>query len=301
LNTTTPDTAMEASGLGRRYRRGWALRECSFTLPAGRVAALVGPNGAGKSTLMALAVGLLRPTEGTIRVLGREPGRWGSAPGPAFLAQGKPLYRRFTVEEMLAAGRHLNPHWDQRYAERLVAQAGVRRDARVGTLSGGERTRVALAVALARRPALLMLDEPLADLDPLAREEVMQAVMAEVAESGMTVLFSSHVLADVEAVCDHLLLLTDGRVRLAGDVQDLVDGHRLMIGPRRPHGHGFAPSEVVEARETGRQQTVLIRAGGWTDTTGWEKHEPTLEELAMAYLRTAAPADAAAERPAVAA
>ena len=295
MDMNLSNAALEASRLGRRYRRGWALRDCSFALPAGRVSALVGPNGAGKSTLMALAVGLLRPSSGTIRVLGRVPGRWGAESGPAFLAQGKPLYRRFTVEETLRAGRHLNPRWDHAYAERLVAQAGVRMDARVGTLSGGQRTRVALAVALARRPALLMLDEPLADLDPLAREEVMRAVMAEVADAGMTVLFSSHVLADVEAVCDHLLLLSGGRVRLAGDIEDLVAGHRLMIGPRRSGGHGFMPSAVVEARATERQQTVLVKAGGWIDATGWDQHEPTLEELAMAYLRTASPAPATPE------
>jgi ABC-2 type transport system ATP-binding protein len=292
VNVTSPTVALEASGLGRRYRRGWALRDCSFALPAGRVSALVGPNGAGKSTLMALAVGLLEPSAGTITVLGRTPSRKGTHPGLAFLAQGKPLYRRFTVDETLRAGRHLNPRWDQPYAERLVAAAGVRMDARIGTLSGGQRTRVALAVALARRPDLLMLDEPLADLDPLAREEVMRAVMAEVAETGMTVLFSSHILAEVEAVCDHLLLLAGGRVRLTGDIDDLVAGHRVLIGPSGPGGPRFTPSEVVEARTAGRQRTVLVKAGGWAGVTEWDQHEPTLEELTLAYLRTE-PAEAA--------
>jgi ABC-2 type transport system ATP-binding protein len=207
VSTTTGNAALEAEGLGRRYRRGWALQDCTFQLPMGRVSALVGPNGAGKSTLMALATGLLQPTAGTIRVLGRQPGRSGTHHKLAFLAQDKPLYRRFTVAEMLRAGRALNPEWDQPYAEHLVREAGVKSEARIGTLSGGQRTRVALAVALGRRPTLLMLDEPLADLDPLAREEVMQTVMSEVAETGMTVLLSSHVLADMEGVCDHLLLL----------------------------------------------------------------------------------------------
>lgn len=285
--TTTGDTALEASGLGRRYRRGWALRDCTFELPMGRVCALVGPNGAGKSTLMALAAGLLRPTAGTVRVLGAEPGLSGAHPKVAFLAQDKPLYRRFTVEDMLRAGRALNAQWDQQYVERLVQMAGIKMDARIGTLSGGQRTRVALAVALGRRPVLLMLDEPLADLDPLAREEVMQTVMSEVAETGMTVLLSSHVLADMEGICDHLLLLADGRVHLAGGVEDLLAGHRVLIGVRREND-GLVPSTVVESRTTGRQRTVLVRARTWTDTEGWDVHEPTLEELSMAYLRNAA-------------
>ncbi|SDY93161.1 ABC-2 type transport system ATP-binding protein [Micromonospora pattaloongensis] len=289
MTTTTRDAALEAVGLGKRYRRGWALRDCTFELPTGRVSALVGPNGAGKSTLMALSTGLLRPTSGVIRVLGKEPGGGGTHQELAFLAQDKPLYRRFTVDEVLRAGQALNPGWDHAYAHRLVREAGVNLDARVGTLSGGQRTRVALAVALGRRPQLLMLDEPLADLDPLAREEVMQTVMAEVAETGMTVLLSSHVLADMEGVCDHLILLAAGRVHLVGDVEDLIADHRLMIGPRRPAGHGLRPESVVEARATGRQETVLVRDGGWHGATGWELHEPTLEELAMAYLRSASP------------
>lgn len=293
---TSNDAALEASGLGRRYRRGWALRDCTFELPAGRVCALVGPNGAGKSTLMALSAGLLRATVGTVRVLGAEPGRAGAHPRVAFLAQDKPLYRGFTVEEMLRAGRSLNAQWDQPYVERLVQTAGVNMGARIGTLSGGQRTRVALAVALGRRPMLLMLDEPLADLDPLAREEVMQTVMSEVADTGMTVLLSSHVLADMEGICDHLLLLADGRVQLAGGVEDLVAGHRVLIGLHRESGHGFAPSAVVESRTTGRQQTVLVRAGTITHTGGWDVFEPTLEELSMAYLRTAAAARANANQ-----
>ncbi|NUR47841.1 MAG: ABC transporter ATP-binding protein [Hamadaea sp.] len=262
----------------------------------GRVCGLVGPNGAGKSTLMALSAGLLRPTVGTVRVLGTEPGRSGAHPKVAFLAQDKPLYRRFTVEEMLRAGRALNVEWDQSYVERLVQMAGVRMDARIGTLSGGQRTRVALAVALGRRPMLLMLDEPLADLDPLAREEVLRTVMSEVAETGMTVLLSSHVLADMEGICDHLLLLAGGRVHLAGGVEDLIAGHRVLIGLHRESGHGFPPSAVVESRTTGRQQTVLIRAEAQIDTGHWDVLTPTLEELAMAYLRTATAAHAIENR-----
>ncbi|MHC3455735.1 ABC transporter ATP-binding protein [Streptomyces prasinus] len=283
--SSVEDNVLSAEGLGKRYRRGWALQDCTLRLPRGRVGALVGPNGAGKSTLMALATGLLEPTTGEIRVLGDVPGRRGTHPRLAFLAQDKPLYRRFTVEEMLRAGQALNERWDHAYARGLVEAAGVPMGARVSTLSGGQRTRVALAVALGRRPELIVLDEPLADLDPLAREEVMQALMEEVAETGMTVLLSSHVLADLEGICDHLLLLAGGRVRLAGDVEDLIASHRVMIGPRSGGEPPFPKSAVVEVRETVRQTTAVVR-GVHTAPEGWAAHEPALEELAMSYLRS---------------
>lgn len=273
-------TALDATALAMRYRRGWALRDCTFELPTGRISALVGPNGAGKSTLMRIATGLLRPTGGTIRVLGEAPANRGAHRKLAFLAQDKPLYKRFTVEEMLRAGEELNPSWDRDYAHRLVREADVPPHARIDTLSGGQRTRVALAIALGRRPELVLLDEPLADLDPVARQEVMQTLLAEVAESGLTVLLSSHVIADLDGVCDHLLLLTGGRVRLQGDVEDLLAQHRVLIGSRELS----LPDGVVEARATGRQATVLARTA---DVPGWDNNEPSLEELALAYLRSA--------------
>jgi ABC-2 type transport system ATP-binding protein len=262
--------ALVAAGLGKRYRRGWALKDCTFTLPAGRIAALVGPNGAGKSTLMSLATGLLRETEGSVEVVGR----------PGFLAQGKPLYQGFTVQEMLHAGRALNQDWDDDYARRLVDEARVPLKAKIRTLSGGQRTRVALAVTLGRKPEVLLLDEPLADLDPLARQEVMQALLAEVAETGTTVVLSSHVIADLDGICDHLLLLSEGRVRLAGDVEDLLAEHRLLVGPRTLE---VPPDVVVERRDTERQSTLLVR--GLADLPDAEVHEPSLEELALGYFR----------------
>lgn len=262
--------ALVAAGLGKRYRRGWALKDCTFTLPAGRIAALIGPNGAGKSTLMSLATGLLRQTEGSVEVLGR----------PGFLAQGKPLYQGFTVEEMLRAGRKLNQDWDDDYARRMIDEARVPLKAKIRTLSGGQRTRVALAVTLGRKPELLLLDEPLADLDPLARQEVMQALLAEVAETGTTVVLSSHVIADLDGICDHLLLLSDGRVRLAGDVEDLLAEHRLLVGPRSLE---VPPDAVVERRDTERQSTVLVR--GLKDLPDVEVLQPTLEELTLGYFR----------------
>jgi ABC-2 type transport system ATP-binding protein len=222
-----------AEDLGKKYPRGWALRECTLTIPAGRVVALVGPNGAGKSTLMGMITGLLRPTTGRITVFGDVPNGRGMHPAVAFLTQAKPLYPQFTVAETLKLGRHANPTWDQAYAEGLVERAQVPFAAKVGTLSGGQRTRVALALALGKRPRLLMLDEPLADLDPLAREAVLETLVQECREQDITVLLSSHVLAELEDVCDHLVLLTDGRIRLAGDVDALLRAHAGRPGMER--------------------------------------------------------------------
>lgn len=270
--STESTVALDAAGLGMRYRRVWALRDCTFELPTGCVCALVGPNGAGKSTLMHLAAGVLTPTSGQVRVHQRL----------AFLAQDKPLYRGFTVAEMLRAGASMNPDWDRAYATRLVEEADVPMRARIGTLSGGQRTRVALAVALGRRPGLVMLDEPLSDLDPLARKEVMQTLMAEVADTGMTVLLSSHILADLEDSCDHLLLLAGGRIRLSGDVEDLLSQHRVLTGAR---DLAAPTASIVDSRTTARQATLFARTTEAED--GWEPHEPTLEELTLAYLRSA--------------
>ncbi|WP_434441412.1 ABC transporter ATP-binding protein [Lentzea sp. E54] len=222
-----------AENLGKKYSRGWALRDCTLEIPAGRTVALVGPNGAGKSTLMGMITGLIRPTGGRIAVFGDAPTGRGMHPSVAFLTQAKPLYPQLTVTETLRYGRNANPGWDQAYAEQLVERAQVPFAAKVGTLSGGQRTRVALALALGKRPRLLMLDEPLADLDPLAREAVLRTLVQECRTHGITVLLSSHVLAELEDVCDHLVLLTQGRVRLAGDVSELLRAHAGRPGLQR--------------------------------------------------------------------
>ncbi|GHF46125.1 ABC transporter ATP-binding protein [Streptomyces mashuensis] len=293
--TFLPDrTALEAVGLGVKYRRrGWALRDCAFRLPAGRVCALVGPNGAGKSTLLALAAGLRRPDAGRLRVFGGEPADPGVRPRVAYVGQDKPLYPSFTVADTFRMGHELNPgRWDQGVAERLVRAGDIPLDARVGTLSGGQRTRVALALALGKRPGLLLLDEPMSDLDPLVRHEMMAALMAEAAERATTVVLASHVLTELEGACDYLLMVADGRVRLAGEVEDLLSAHRLVMG--RYEGEGvpreFATHQVVEARARGRQFTALLRTDGPV-AGDWQVSEPSLEEMVLAHLRApAAPA-----------
>ncbi len=281
---TDTGTALEAAALGKRYRRrakGWALRDCSFRLPTGRVCALVGPNGAGKSTLLSLAAGLLAPTEGRLTVLGTDPAAARARIG--YVAQDKPLYPQLTVAETLRLGADLNPErWDAAGAEQVVAAGGLDPQARIRALSGGQRTRVALALALGKRPELLLLDEPMADLDPLARHELMGTLMGQAAQYGTTILLSSHVVAELEESCDHLLLVGGGRIRLAGDIDDLLAAHTRVtaaVGTADLGAH-----TVVESRTTGRQLTALIRPRGPVPA-GWRTAAPSLEELVLAHLR----------------
>ncbi|MFE3253586.1 ABC transporter ATP-binding protein [Streptomyces sp. NPDC059209] len=274
--------AIEATGLGKRYRRKgrWALRDCSFRIPQGRICALVGPNGAGKSTLLAQAAGLLPATEGGVRVLGEHPAAVRER--IAYVAQDKPLYGQLTIRDTLRMGAELNPgRWDSGAAERIVEEGRLDPGVRVRTLSGGQRTRVALALALGKRPELMLLDEPMADLDPLARHQLMGTLMAEAATHGTTVVISSHILTELEGTCDYLLLLDGGRIRLGGETEDLLTAHRLVTGPVRD----LAPHTVVESRTTGRQLTALIRPDGPVGT-GWQTSPPSLEELLLAHLRS---------------
>jgi ABC-2 type transport system ATP-binding protein len=292
-------TAVRAIGLGKRYRRTWALRDCTVAIPEGRVVALVGPNGAGKSTLLHLATGLLAPTTGEVRVFGAPP-----ASGPealarvGFLAQDKPLYQSFTVAETLRFGARLNPAWDQATADRWLERFALPPDRRVGQLSGGQRTQLALALALAKRPRLLLLDEPMADLDPLVRHDLTRLLMETVAADGLTVVFSSHVLAELAMVCDYLVLLAVGRVQLAGDTEELLAGHRLLVG-RRLDPPTAGPHQVVEASHTDRQTTLLVRTVGPVHDPAWAVHEIGLEQLVLAYMRH--PQTAGPSRPALAA
>jgi ABC-2 type transport system ATP-binding protein len=281
--------ALEADGLGKRYGSVWALRECTLGVPAGRVVALVGPNGAGKTTLLQLAIGLMAPTEGAIRIFGEA----AAANTPAalarvgFVAQDHPLYRGFTVADLLRMGRKLNLRWDQALAEGRLAALGIPLARRAGRLSGGQQAQVGLAMALAKRPQLLLLDEPVASLDPLARRELMQALMGAVAEYGLTVLLSSHVVAELERVCDHLVVLAAGRVQLAGDVDDLLGSHRVLVGPRADEQAIRRMPGVLRISHGDRQTTLLIdsRSHGTEIHPAWQSHPITVEDLVLAYLR----------------
>jgi ABC-2 type transport system ATP-binding protein len=223
---TAHTNIFEASGLGKRYGSTWALRECTLAIPAGHVTALVGPNGAGKSTLLNLAVGLTAPSAGEVTVLGgRLPGAPGALDGIAFVAQDTPLYKTLSVADMLHLTRNLTRRFDQAYAEARLAELGITLKRKAGKLSGGQQAQVALTLALARRPTLLVLDEPVAMLDPIARHDFMATVLAAASADGVSVLLSSHVLTELERVASYLVLLSRGQVRLAGAVGDLLAAH----------------------------------------------------------------------------
>ena len=276
---------LETDQLGKRYGGRWAVRDCTLRLPAGRVAALVGPNGAGKSTLLHMAVGLLRPDAGAVRVLGRSPyGDTELLSDIGFVAQDTPLYRDFTAAELVTMGGKLNRRWDAALARTRLAQLGLPPDRPVGKLSGGQRAQVALALALAKRPSLLLLDEPVASLDPLARREFLQALMGSVAETGATVLLSSHILADLERTCDYVVVLSASQVRLAGPTDELATSHRQLIGPRHDGGPIGGVAAVVRASHTDRQSTLLVRTDGPITDPMWTVREPSLEDTILAYL-----------------
>jgi ABC-2 type transport system ATP-binding protein len=277
---------IEASGLGKRYGSTWALRECALAIPAGHVAALVGPNGAGKTTLLNLAVGLAAPSAGVVAVLGSlPPGSPAALDGIAFVAQDTPVYQNLSVADMLHLTRNLNRRFDQRYAEARLAELGIPLNRRAGKLSGGQQAQLALTLALARRPKLLVLDEPVAMLDPLARHDFMATVLTAMADDGVSVVLSSHVLAELERVADYLILLSRGRVQVAGEVAGLLASHRVLTGPTT-EADKYAERPVVHVQRGGAQAHLLVRAGADDPVPpGWEAHPVDLEELAMAYLR----------------
>jgi ABC-2 type transport system ATP-binding protein len=221
---------VETTALGKRYGSLWALRECSVGIPAGSVAALVGPNGAGKTTLLHMLIGLSEPSTGEASVFGWSPREHPQLvlPRVGFVAQEHPLYRGFKLAEMLKLGGKLNPRWDDDLARRRLARLGLPLEQKVGKLSGGQQAQVALTMALAKRPELLFLDEPVAALDPLARREFLQGLMEAVVEDGLTVVLSSHIVAELERVCDFLVILAAGGVQLAGGIEEILASHRLL-------------------------------------------------------------------------
>ncbi len=277
---------VEASGLGKRYGGTWALRECTLAIPAGRVAALAGPNGAGKTTLLNLAAGLAEPSAGGISVLGGlPPGSAAALDGIAFVAQDTPLYKNLPAAGMLHLTRNLNRRFDQHYARARLGELGIPLNRKAGKLSGGQQAQLALTLALARLPRLLVLDEPVAMLDPLARHDFMATVLTAMADDGVSVLLSSHVLAELERVADYLILLCRGRVQVAGDVEGLLASHRVLTGPAAGAGN-YAGWPVVHARRGQAQAHLLVRAAaGDPVPPGWEAHPAGLEELALGYLR----------------
>ncbi|HEV2779417.1 MAG TPA: ABC transporter ATP-binding protein [Actinophytocola sp.] len=286
---------LEATGLGKRYGKRWALSDCTLDIPAGHVVGLVGPNGAGKTTLLNLAAGQLAPTTGSITVLGGRPGS-----GPAqlakvgFVAQDTPTYAGLTVGEHLTLGARLNPGWDGSVARQRIERLGLDPKQRAGTLSGGQRAQLALTLGVAKRPELLILDEPVASLDPLARREFLQGLMEAAAEQELSVVLSSHLVSDLERACDYLIVLVESRVRVTGAVEELLATHHRLTGPRRDLDRLPADQHVVSESHTDRQSTLIVRAGGPIHDPAWTVSQLSLEDLVLAYMNSAS---APAHRP----
>jgi ABC-2 type transport system ATP-binding protein len=258
------------------------------------VVGLVGPNGAGKTTLLHLAVGLLTPTSGTISVLGRRPAESAEQLGRVgFVAQDAPVYPGLPVAGHLRMGAWLNPGWDRALAQRRIEQVGLDPRQRAGRLSGGQRAQLALTLAIAKRPDLLLLDEPVASLDPRARREFLQNLMEAVAEGGVSVVLSSHLVADLERVCDYLIVLAGSRVQLSGEVGPLLASHHRISGPHRDPHTLPAGLQVIEQSHTGRQSTFLVRCAEPVLDPAWTVTPVSLDDLVIAYMGTEREADPA--------
>jgi ABC-2 type transport system ATP-binding protein len=279
--------AVEARGLGKQYGKRWALSDCTLSIPTGHVAGLVGPNGAGKTTLINLATGMLEPTTGSIEVLGGIP-----ASGPdqlarvGYVAQDTPTYAGLTVEDHLRFGAHMNPRWDADLAYKRIQTLDLDPSQKAGKLSGGQRAQLALTLALAKRPELLILDEPIASLDPLARREFLQVLMESTAEQELSVVMSSHLVADLERVSDYLIVLVASRVQVDGEVDDLLASHHLLTGPRQDARALPANLHVIRESHTDRQSTFLVR-GPAPEDPSWSVDKIDLEDLVLAYMGNA--------------
>jgi len=279
---------IETHALSKSYGSTRALNDCTLAIPDGHVVALVGPNGAGKSTLLNIVAGLATPTSGEVTVLGGY--RTGSLPaldGIAFVAQDTPLYKNLSARDLLHLTRNLNRRFDETYAKQRLGELGIPLRQKAGKMSGGQQAQLALTLALARRPQLLVLDEPMAMLDPVARHDFMATVMTAVADDGVSVVLSSHVLAELERVADYLVLLSRGSVQVVGQVDDLLARHRVLTGPASELEPCSRQWNVVHASRAASQAHLLVRGNGTSDPvpSGWEAHSVSLEELALAYLR----------------
>lgn len=278
-------TVLRAQGLGKRYGKRWALRDCTLDIPAGHVVGLVGPNGAGKTTLLNLASGQLAPTAGSIEVLGGIPGAGAEELAKVgFVAQDTPTYAGLSIADHLKLGARLNPGWDAALARERIERLGLEPDRKAGKLSGGQRAQLALTLGIAKRPELLILDEPVAALDPLARREFLQGLMEAAAEHELSVVLSSHLVSDVERACDYLIVLVDSLVQVAGEADELLATHHRLTGPRRDPDTLPANQHVISASHTDRQSTLIIRTDAPIHDPAWTVSQLSLEDLVLAYM-----------------
>jgi ABC-2 type transport system ATP-binding protein len=276
---------LHAQSLGKRYGRREALAQCTLEIPPGHVVGLVGPNGAGKTTLLKIACGMLAPSSGRIEVLGHEPG---SSPEQlarvGYVAQDTPTYAHLTVAEHLRLGAHLNPRWDGELARTRLAQLGLDPRQKAGRLSGGQRAQLALTVAVAKRPELLILDEPVASLDPLARRTFLRHLMESVAENETSVVLSSHLVSDLERVCDYMVVLVASHVQLSGETDRLLAEHYRLVCSRRTRADLPEDFEVILAEHTERQSTFIVRCDHEPPAGDWNADHVELEDLVLSYM-----------------
>jgi ABC-2 type transport system ATP-binding protein len=281
-------SALRAADLGKRYGRKWALSGCTLDIPTGHVVGLVGPNGAGKTTLLHLAVGLLTPSSGSVSVLDEAPASSAEQLGRiGFVAQDTPVYENLSIATHLSMGAALNPNWDSQLAERRMYDLGLNPSQRAGRLSGGQRAQLALTLAIAKRPSLLLLDEPVASLDPLARREFLATLMEVVAEHEVSVILSSHLVADLERVCDYLVVLAAAQVQVNGEIDDLLASHHRLVASRRDLDDLPTSAHVIEVSHTERQTTAIVSSADPILDPSWGVEELTLEDLVLAYMAQA--------------
>jgi ABC-2 type transport system ATP-binding protein len=275
--------ALETIGLGKRYGlRHWALRDLDIAVEEGTITALVGPNGSGKSTLLKAWVGFERPTTGRLSILGADPVRHrGSAIRlTGFVPQQPSLYRELSVENHLAFAAAHRPGFDRPIARQYLDDLSIPLDSRAEQLSGGQQAQVGLALALGTRAPVLLLDEPLASLDPLARREFLRVLVDAVRASGATALLSSHVITDIEQACDHLIVLGGGQKLLAVSIADAIAGHSVIDLPAAPRPIGADVVGSFPAPDG--SPLTLVRGGGGRPAT--------LEEVVIGHLAAGRPA-----------
>jgi ABC-2 type transport system ATP-binding protein len=287
MNNTPTAEAVQTKGLGKRYGRFWALSDCDVSVPTGSITALVGPNGAGKSTLLQILTGLNAPSTGASEVFGEWPAQTPEFLSKiGFLAQEIPLYKHFTVKDYMGLGAHLNKHWDSELMESRLSELHIPFDRPVGKMSGGQCAQVGLAMALAKRPKLLLLDEPVAALDPLARRDFLSSLADAVAETDLTVVMSSHLLADLEMICDRVIIMANGQIQLSDDIEHVLETHKRLVGPRQTDKN--PAYEIIQEIHTPRQSTILARINDAKAVSkDWQIHDVTIEDVVLAYMEQA--------------
>jgi ABC-2 type transport system ATP-binding protein len=285
--TTHTNQAIKASGLGKQYGSFWALKNCDIALPKGSVSALVGPNGAGKTTLLKLLASLNKPSSGQVAVLGSSPEQTAAYLSTVgYLAQDVPLYKHVSAAGHFAIGAHMDTQWDNDLAVSRLNELNIPLNKPVGKLSGGQRAQVGLAMALAKKPKVLLLDEPVAALDPLARIEFLTSLTQAVtdAEGELTIIMSSHLLADLERICDHVIILASGQTQLCDDIDQVLQTHMLLVGPRTKDTANHAYTIIKESHAASQTHLLVRLNDPKFHSPQWHMQEVDIEEIVLAYM-----------------